>query len=105
MTGSLPVFTTLPNDLGSLCIPRRRVLSLASAEIRLLLRRRTAAVNSLLGPALLLGSVGPLDVSNGIGLDGPGLVASAIGITLILVAYYSLGTTVVARREELVLQR
>src|SRR4051795_6962931 len=105
MTASLPAVDTSPNDLGSRGRPHRRVLALASAEIRLLLRNRTAAVYSLLGPVLLLGSVGAIDVSNGIELDGPGLVASAIGITLILVAYYNLVTTFVARREELVLQR
>jgi len=105
MTASLPAVDTSPNDLGSRGSARRRVLALASAEIRLLLRNRTAVVNSLLGPVLLLGSVGAIDVSNGIELDGPGLVASAIGITLILVAYYNLVTTFVARREELVLQR
>jgi ABC-2 type transport system permease protein len=81
------------------------VLALASAEIRLLLRNRTAAVNSLLGPILLVGSVGAITVSNGGELDGPSLIASAIGITLILVTYYNLVTTFVARREELVLQR
>src|SRR4051812_17886715 len=105
MTASLPAVDTSPNDLGSRGSARRRVLALASAEIRLLLRNRTAVVNSLLGPVLLLGSVGAIDVSNGIELDGPGLVASAIGITLILAAYYNLVTTFVARREELVLQR
>ena len=44
-------------------------------------------------------------VSNGMELDGPSFIAKAIGITLILVAYYNLVTTFVARREELVLQR
>ena len=38
-------------------------------------------------------------------VDGPGLIASAIGIALIFVTYYNLVTTFVARREELVLQR
>ena len=105
MTASLAAVDTSPNDRGSRGSACRRVLALASAEIRLLLRNRTAVVNSLLGPVLLLGSVGAIDVSNGIELDGPGLVASAIGITLILVAYCNLVTTFVARREELVLQR
>src|SRR4051795_10949713 len=105
MTASLPAVDTSPNDLGSRGRPHRRVLALASAEIRLLLRNRTAAVNSLLGPVLFLGSVGAITVSNGGELDGPGLVASAIGIALILVTYYNLVTTFVARREELVLQR
>src|SRR3954464_8830297 len=105
MPESLPAADTSPNDLGSRGSARRRVLALASAEIRLLLRNRTAAVNSLLGPVLFLGSVGAITVSNGGELDGPSLVASAIGIALILVTYYNLVTTFVARREELVLQR
>jgi ABC-2 type transport system permease protein len=105
MTASLPAVGTSPNDLGSRGSARRRVLALASAEIRLLLRNRTAAMNSLLGPVLLLGSVGAITVSNGLELDGPGFIASAIGITLIMVAYYNLVTIFVARREELVLQR
>jgi ABC-2 type transport system permease protein len=105
MTATLPAVPTSPNDLGSRGRSRRRVRALASAEIRLLLRNRTAAVNSLLGPVLLLGSVGAITVSNGGELDGPSLIASAIAITLILVAYYNLVTTFVARREDLVLQR
>jgi ABC-2 type transport system permease protein len=105
MTASLPAVGTSPNDLGSRGSARRRVLAIASAEIRLLLRNRTAAMNSLLGPVLLLGSVGAITVSNGLELDGPGFIASAIGITLIMVAYYNLVTIFVARREELVLQR
>ena len=94
-----------PHDLGSRGSARRRVRALAGAEIRLLLRNRTAAVQSLLGPVVLLGSVGAIAGSNGFTLDGPSLIASAIGITLTLVAYYNLVTTLVARREELVLQR
>jgi ABC-2 type transport system permease protein len=105
MTATLPATGTSPDDLGSRGSARRRVLALASAEIRLLLRNRTAAVYSLLGPAVLLGSVGAIAVSNGLDVDGPGFIASAIGITLTLVAYYNLVTTFVARREELVLQR
>jgi ABC-2 type transport system permease protein len=105
MTATLAPVDTAPNDVGSRGSARRRVLALASAEIRLLLRNRPAAVNSFLGPVLLVGSLGAIAVSNGIELDGPGLIASAIGIALILVTYYNLVTTFVARREELVLQR
>jgi ABC-2 type transport system permease protein len=105
MTATLPAVATSPNDLGSRGSSRRRVLALAAAEIRLLLRNRTAAVYSVLGPVVLLGSVAAIARSNGIALDGPGFVASAIGIALTLVAYYNLVTTFVARREELVLQR
>src|SRR4051795_8717193 len=105
MTATLPAVPTSPDDLGSRGRSRRRVRALASAEIRLLLRNRTAAVYSLLGPVLLLGSVGAIAASNGRQLDGPSFIASAIGITLILVTYYNLVTTFVARREELVLLR
>jgi ABC-2 type transport system permease protein len=105
MSAPLPAVPTSPNDLGSRGKARRRVLALASAEIRLLLRNRTAAVNSLLGPILLFGIVGVIIVSNGGELDGPSLIARAIGITLIFVTYYNLVTTFVARREELVLLR
>ncbi len=105
MTATLPATGTSPDDLGSRGSARRRVLALASAEIRLLLRNRTAAAYAVLGPVLMLGSVAGIAVSNGTELDGPGLLTSAIGITLVLVAYYNLVTTFVARREELVLQR
>ena len=105
MTASLPSVDTSLNDLGSRGSARRRVLALASAEIRLLLRNRTAVVSSLLGPVALLGSVAVIGVSNGRELDGPDFIASAIGITLVMVAYYNLVTTFVARREALVLQR
>jgi len=105
MTATLPAVDTSPNDLGSRGTARRRVLALASAEIRLLLRNRTAVVSSLLAPVALLGSVAAIAVSNGRELDGPNFITSAIGITLIFVAYYNLVTTFVARREELVLQR
>jgi ABC-2 type transport system permease protein len=105
MTASLAAVDTSPNDLGSRGAARRRVLALASAEIRLLLRNRTAVVSSLLGPGLLLGSIAAIAVSNGIALDGADFIAKAIGISLVMVAYYNLVTTFVARREELVLQR
>src|SRR3954453_18691858 len=105
MTASLPAVDTSPTAPGSRGSARRRVLALASAEIRLLLRNRTAVVNSVLGPVALLGSVAVINVSNGRELDGPRFIASAIGITLIMVVYYNLVTTFVARREALVLQR
>lgn len=105
MTATLSAIDTSPTDLGSRGSARRRVLALAAAEIRLLLRNRTAAAYSVLGPVLMLASVGAIAGSNGLELEGPGFLASAIGITLILVTYYNLVTTFVARREELVLQR
>jgi ABC-2 type transport system permease protein len=81
----------------------RRTLALAGAETRLLLRNRTAVVNSVLMPLLLVALV------SGMGLDdratGPGLLTMAAGFTLVFLTYYNLVTTYVARREDLVLQR
>jgi len=105
MTATLPAVHTSPNDLGSLGSARRRVLALAAAETRLLLRNRTAVMSSVLLPLAVVAAVGAITVSNGGTVDGPGLVASAIGVTLTFVTFYNLVTTFVARREELVLQR
>jgi ABC-2 type transport system permease protein len=82
---------------------RRRVLALAEAETRLLLRNRTAVFNSLLMPLLLVASARLIGA--GEGTAGPALLVVAIGVTLVFLTYYNLVTTYVARREELVLQR
>jgi ABC-2 type transport system permease protein len=94
-----------PPELGSRGSARRRVLALAAAETRLLLRNRTAVLNSVLLPLAMVAAVGALTASNGGTVDGPGVVATAIGVTLTFVTFYNLVTTFVARREELVLQR
>jgi ABC-2 type transport system permease protein len=96
---------TSPPRLGSGGSPRRRVLALAAAETRLLLRNRTAVMSSVLLPLAVVAAVGAITVSNGGTVDGPGLLVSALGITLTFVTFYNLVTTFVARREELVLQR
>jgi ABC-2 type transport system permease protein len=82
----------------------RRVAALAAAETRLLLRNRTAVVNSMLLPLLLVGAVPVLGMDGGVD-TGPRLIVLAVGVTLVFVTYYNLVTTFVARREELVLQR
>jgi ABC-2 type transport system permease protein len=84
---------------------RRRVLAIAAAEIRLLLRNRTAVVNSLLMPLLLVAGIAVITRANGGELDGARIVTSAIGVTLVFLTYANLVTTFVARREDLVLQR
>ncbi|MCW2695342.1 MAG: type transport system permease protein [Modestobacter sp.] len=94
-----------PPELGSRGSARRRVLALAAAETRLLLRNRTAVLNSVLLPLAMVAAVGALTASNGGTVHGPGVVATAIGVTLTFVTFYNLVTTFVARREELVLQR
>jgi ABC-2 type transport system permease protein len=105
MTATLPAVHTSPNDLGSRGSARRRVLALAAAEMRLLLRNRTAVMSSVLLPLAVVAAVGAITVSNGGTVDGPGLLVSALGITLTFVTFYNLVTTFVARREERVLQR
>jgi ABC-2 type transport system permease protein len=96
---------TSPPPLGSGGSMRRRVLALAAAETRLLLRNRTAVMTSVLLPLGVVAAVGGVIVSNGGAVDGPGVIASAIGVALTFVTFYNLVTTFVARREELVLQR
>ncbi|WP_346621937.1 ABC transporter permease [Blastococcus montanus] len=83
----------------------RRTLALAGAETRLFLRNRTAVVNSVLLPLLLVAAVPMLGPGDGAVPVGPRLLVSAVGIMLIFLTYYNLLTTFVARREELVLQR
>lgn len=83
----------------------RRTLALARAEVRLFSRNRTAVVNSVLLPLVLVAAVPALGVGDGAIAVGPQLLVSAIGVTLLFLTYYNLLTTFVARREELVLQR
>jgi ABC-2 type transport system permease protein len=84
----------------------RRTLALCAAETRLFLRNRTAVVNSLVLPLLLVAAVPALGIGSEGGVDvGGRLVVTAIGVTLVFLTYYNLLTTFVARREELVLQR
>ncbi|MGY1672167.1 ABC transporter permease [Geodermatophilus sp. SYSU D00710] len=82
----------------------QRVRALAGAETRLLLRNRTAVVNSVLLPLALVAGV-PVAGLGGDGPLGPRLVVTSIAVTLVFLTYYNLVTTYVARREDLVLQR
>ena len=81
----------------------RRVGALARAETLLLLRNRTAVVNSVLSPLLLVALVPPF--SSGDAPLGQALLVAAAGFTLVFLTYYNLVVTYVARREALVLQR
>jgi ABC-type multidrug transport system permease subunit len=96
--------TSSPTALAAPAGPgaRRRVLALAAAETRLLLRNRTAVVNSVLMPLLLVASVRLMGLDTAV---GPRLLVVSIGTTLLFLTYYNLVTTFVARREDLVLQR
>jgi ABC-2 type transport system permease protein len=81
-----------------------RTSALAAAEIRLLLRNRTAVLNSVLMPLLIVAAV-PAFGWGGVSGVGPAVVVSAIGATLVFLTYYNLVMTLVARREDRVLQR
>jgi ABC-type multidrug transport system permease subunit len=82
----------------------RRVRALAAAETRLLLRNRTAIVNSVLSPLLFVAVASVLGIGGG-EAGGMGLLVTAVAVTLVFLTYYNLVTTYVARREDLVLQR
>jgi ABC-2 type transport system permease protein len=96
--------TTLPAPSTSAPSRARRVAALARGETRLLLRNRTAVVNSVLLPLLLVAAVPAMDLGGEVPL-GPQLLSASVGVTLIFLTYYNLVATYVARREDLVLQR
>jgi ABC-2 type transport system permease protein len=83
--------------------PLGRTSALAAAEIRLLLRNRTAVFNSVLMPLLIVAAVPALGWG-GVSGVGPAVVVSAMGVTLVFLTFYNLVTTLVARREDRVLQ-
>ena len=81
----------------------RRFAALVRAETMILLRNRTALVTAVLMPLVL--AVLFVGVKS-MGLDlGPMLAVSIIGMGLLLVVYYTMVSSLVARREQLVLKR
>jgi ABC-2 type transport system permease protein len=100
MTTVLDPAPTTPRRPGA----RGRIRALAAAETRLLLRNRTAVVNSVLAPLLLVAAVRAFGAQDD-AVPGAALLATAIAVTLVFTTYYNLVTTFVARREEFVLQR
>lgn len=85
----------------------RRVSALARAELRLLVRNRTALFNALALPPMMVGlfaSLGGLGEQAG-ALQGAVLVNLLTFMALAFVVYYNLTVALVARREELVLKR
>ncbi|WP_165367542.1 ABC transporter permease [Phytoactinopolyspora endophytica] len=85
----------------------RRIRALSRAELRLLVRNKTAMITALAMPVLLVvsvfGSVG--DTAEEHMELGSFIVVSLIGFALLFVVYYNLVTAYVARREDLVLKR
>ncbi|MCA5894348.1 ABC transporter permease [Isoptericola sp. NEAU-Y5] len=85
----------------------RRVAVLARAELRLLVRNRTALFNALAMPPLtvvLFAAVGGIDAGTS-AATGVMMVNLLVFMSLAFVVYYNLTVTYVARREELVLKR
>lgn len=84
-----------------------RVLSLARAEVLLLVRNRTTLFNAVaLAPLTVafIAAMGVVPDAAG-GAVGAMLITALIALALVIVVYYNLTTTLVARREELVLKR
>lgn len=84
-----------------------RVLSLARAEVLLLVRNRTTLFNAVALAPLTVAFIAWLGVvpEAGGGAVGAMLITALIALALVIVVYYNLTTTLVARREELVLKR
>ncbi|MEU9886989.1 ABC transporter permease [Sphaerisporangium sp. NPDC051011] len=82
----------------------RRLLSIGRAELLLLGRNRTALFNAVLLPVAIIGLLAATrDRSDPTG--GAVLLTGLLGFVLVGVLYYTLVSTYVARREELVLKR
>ncbi|GAB2455506.1 ABC transporter permease [Xylanimonas ulmi] len=89
---------------------RARVTSLARAELLLLLRNRTALFNALLLPVMTVVIFGSIALANDPDAGaraalGARLLPMLLAYALMFVVYYNLTTTLVARREDLVLKR
>lgn len=87
----------------------RRLLALARAEILLLVRNRTTLFNAVALAPLLVAFIGvtgtdALPAEGARAMAGT-LLGMLIALALVIVIYYNLTTTFVARREELVLKR
>lgn len=88
----------------------QRVLSLARAEVILLLRNKVTLFNGVALAPLMVGLIAGVGGDAILDLYVPGGAASAVMIMVIafaltFVVYYNLTTVLVARREELVLKR
>ncbi|MEV0129266.1 ABC transporter permease [Dactylosporangium sp. NPDC050688] len=82
----------------------RRLAAVGRAELLLLARNRTAMFNAVLVPLLIAGFL----AAGGEGADPAGtarVVTGVLGFVLLSVLYYTLVSTYVARREDLVLKR
>lgn len=104
-TRTRPALPTAPaDDRGSGGRRLRRFGTLARAETTILLRNKTAAFTAI-GIPFMMGLL-----FAGIGLDDPALLGVAlttglVAMGILFVTYYSMVTSLVGRREQLVLKR
>jgi ABC-2 type transport system permease protein len=111
MTSTTPTAVNQDRPAGS-AIPAnvslRRIRSLARAELLLLLRSRITLFNSIIVPPLVVSVVAmsTMDASQGLGSTSYAviLLTSFLVVALPFVVYYNLTSTLVARREQLVLK-
>jgi ABC-2 type transport system permease protein len=102
MTTTAPSPTALPTSQTDGPGEFRRALALARAEVTLLLRNRTALFTAVAMPVLFVGIFSTLPS----GVSGPSsVIALVTGSALLFVVYYTLVTSVVARREQHTLKR
>lgn len=84
----------------------RRILVLSRAEVRLLFRNKTALFTVLAMPLMFVAFFYLTSGAAGERMElGSYLGVTMIGFVLLFVVYYNMVTTLVARREELVLKR
>lgn len=84
----------------------RRTWSLSRAELRLLLRNRTAMLVALALPVATVVLLHTVEADQGPHTGaGAATVIMFVGVALLYVVYYNLVSTYVARREDLVLKR
>ncbi|TDD71329.1 ABC transporter permease [Jiangella aurantiaca] len=84
----------------------RRVRAIATAELRLLVRNRTAMFTALALPLITVAGLSAIGFGENGDLPLGALVVTMLaGFTLLYVVYYNLVSAYVARREDLVLKR
>jgi len=82
-----------------------RIATLSRYEMLLFWRNRTALATAVLLPVATVGTLITLEDGAAGPTDGAGLLIALVGLMLLLVVYYNLVSTYVARREERVLKR
>lgn len=102
-TRTLPTLPTAPViDQGSRGSRPRRFFALVRGETWILLRNKTATFTAVVAPfAMGLAFTGALRTDNA----GVALTGALVSMGLIFVIYYTLVTSLVGRREQLVLKR